>query len=382
MGADVIVVGGGVVGACIAYELAKTGARVIVCDREAPGQATAASAGMLAPLSEAEGPGAFLDLGMESLRLHRPLAEELRERTGMDVGYRATGLLRVALTEQDEVAVRRRRSWHMEAGFAVAWLDPGRARDAEPALTRDMLGAAYYDQEHQVSAPLLTQAALRAAADLGSEVRAGVNVEGFVTRGHTGQGVRVAGETLQADEVVIAAGAWSGAFAELGPPLPVRPVRGQLVALRTQGTALRHMIYSSTGYLNTKADGLTFVGSTQEEVGFDARPTAAGATTLLHALARLTPDLTNATFSSMLAGLRPGSPDGLPLIGRLPGWSGISVATGHFRNGVLLAPITAVLITDLLTRERPRLSLGPFDPARVTQPLPDPSPQGRGDRVA
>lgn len=364
MGADVIVVGGGVIGACLAYELAKAGARVIVCDREAPGQASRASAGMLAPLSEAEGSGPFLDLGMESLRLHRPLADELQERTGMDVGYRQSGLLRVALNEADEVAVRRRRAWHQEAGFVVPWLDPARARDAEPALSRDIRGAAYYEQEHQVSAPLLTQAALRAAADLGTAVRPGLNVEGFLVSGSAVRGVRVSGETLEADEVVVAAGAWSGAFADLGPPLPVRPVRGQLVALRSQGTALRHMVYSSAGYLNTKADGLTFVGATQEEAGFDARPTAAGVAGLLQSAARLTPDLGGATFSHALAGLRPGSPDGLPLIGRLPGWSGISVATGHFRNGVLLAPITAVLITDLLRRGRPRLSLDAFDPAR------------------
>jgi glycine oxidase len=366
VGSDVVVVGGGVVGACIAYELAKAGARVTVCDREAPGQASRASAGMLAPLSEADGPGPFLDLGMESLRLHRPLAEELQERTGMDVGYRQSGLLRVALTEADEVAVRRRRAWHMQAGFAVAWLDPARARDAEPALSRDIRGAAYYDQEYQVSAPLLTRAALQAATDLGAVVRMGLNVEGFLVAGGTARGVRVPGETIRADEAVVAAGAWSGAFAELGPPLPVRPVRGQLVALRTPGTALRHMIYSSAGYLNTKADGLTLVGSTQEEVGFDARPTAAGVAGLLQSVARLTPDLTEATFSHVLAGLRPGSPDGLPLIGRLPGWSGISVATGHFRNGVLLAPITALLITDLLRHGRPRRSLQPFDPARLT----------------
>lgn len=364
MGADVVVVGGGVVGACIAYELAKAGARVIVCDREAPGQASAASAGMLAPLSEAEGPGPFLDLGMESLRLHRPLAEELRERTGMDVGYRASGLLRVAVTDQDEAAVRRRRAWHVEAGHAVAWLDPGRARDAEPALSRDIRGAAYYDQEHQVGAPLLAGAALRAAADLGTEVRRGLNVDGLLITGQMVQGVRAGGETLQADEVVIAAGAWSGSFIELGPALPVHPVRGQLVALRTQGTGLRHVIYSSAGYLNTKADGVTFVGSTQEEVGFDARPTAAGAAALLRSAARLVPDLADATFSHMLVGLRPGSPDGLPLIGRLPGWSGVSVAAGHFRNGVLLAPITAVLVTDLLRRGRTRRPLAPFDPGR------------------
>jgi len=362
--ADVIVVGGGVVGACIAYELAKAGARVVVCDREAPGQASAASAGMLAPLSEAEGPGPFLDLGMEGLRLHRPLAEELRERTGMDVGYRASGLLRVALTEQDEAAVRRRRAWHVEAGHAVAWLDPERARDAEPALSRDVRGAAYYDQEHQVSAPLLAEAALRAAAGLGTIVRRGLNVDGLVTAGAMVRGVRAAGETLKADEVVIAAGAWSGSFVELGPVLPVHPVRGQLVALRTEGAGLRHMIYSSAGYLNTKADGVTFVGSTQEDVGFDARPTAAGAATLLRSVTRLAPDFTDATFSHMLAGLRPGSPDGLPLIGRLPGWSGISVATGHFRNGVLLAPITAVLITDVLRGGHTRRPLAPFDPGR------------------
>jgi glycine oxidase len=364
VGSDVVVVGGGVIGACIAYELAKAGARPVVLDREARGQASRASAGMLAPLSEADGPGPFLDLGMESLRLHRPLAEELLERTGMDVGYRPTGLLRVALNETDEVAVRRRRSWHMAAGFSVGWLDPARVHDAEPALSRDIRGAAYYSQEHQVSPPLLAQAALRAAADLGAVVRMGLNVEGFLVSGSRVHGVRAAGEPLECDEVVIAAGAWSGAFAELGPALPVRPVRGQLVALQTVSTSVRHLIYSSGGYLSPKPDGSILVGATQEEVGFDPRPTADGVAGLLQSVARLTPALASATFADAIAGLRPGSPDGLPLIGRLPGWSGVSAATGHFRNGVLLAPITAHLVADLLLRERPRLSLEAFDPAR------------------
>jgi glycine oxidase len=137
-----------------------------------------------------------------------------------------------------------------------------------------------------------------------------------------------------------------------------------MLALRTVGSSVRHIVWAQDGYLVSKAEGLTYVGATEEEVGFDSRPTAEGVSGLLALVPRLTPGLSGATFSHAWAGLRPGTPDRLPLLGRIPGWRGVSIAAGHFRNGILLAPITGILISDLLRDGRPRMELNPFDPGR------------------
>ncbi len=365
MGPDVIVVGGGVIGSSIAYHLAKARVRVLVFERgPGGGQASIASAGLLAPLSEASEPGAFVDLARESLRMFAPLAEELRERTGMDIGYRGSGLLSVALSESEALELRRRRAWLDRAGIVVSWLDPARIAELEPVLAEDVRGGLFYPREHQVSAPALTQALLRAAVDLGAIVRPG-QVDRLLTRADRVVGVLVGEKEARAEAVVLANGAWVSAWSRtLQVPLPVRPVRGQMIALQTGGTSLRHIVRGHDGYLTTKADGRIYVGATVEEVGFDARPTAAGVAGLLSFAARLAPGLNDATFSSAWAGLRPATPDHLPLLGSIPGWQGVTIAAGHFRNGVLLAPITGELIADLVRHGRPRIPLDAFNPAR------------------
>jgi glycine oxidase len=322
---------------------------------------------MLIPVSESTGPGPFNDLARESARLFEALSQELSERTGMDVGYRRTPLLRVAMDELEEHELRERRGWHDRAGIPVAWLDATSALEVEPGLNPRVRAALYYVDDHQVNALSLTRALVRAAVDLGVTLREGTPVDSLIVEGDRVAGVRVGGETVRADEVVIASGAWSSSWGTaLRVSIPVRPVRGQMVAVETSGTSIRSIVFSRSGYLVSKADGLTLVGATEEEAGFDARPTADGVAGLLELIPRLVPRLSSATFAGAWAGLRPGTPDRLPLIGRMPGWQGITLATGHFRNGILLAPATGLLISDLLRRERPRLSLQAFDPGRFT----------------
>jgi len=283
----------------------------------------------------------------------------------MDIGYRKVPLLRVALDEMEEHDLRERRSWQDRAGIAVAWLDHSGALDAEPALNPEVRAALYYANDHQVNALALTRAMVRASVDLGMTLRERTAVDSLVVEGDRVTGVRAGDDTVHADEVVIATGAWSASWAAaLRTAIPVRPVRGQLVAIETPGTPIRSVVFSSVGYLVSKAEGLTYVGATEEEAGFDSRPTAAGVESILDVIARLTPRLGGAIFKSAWAGLRPGTPDRLPLLGRLPGWRGVTLATGHYRNGILLAPVTGVLISDLVRREQPRLSLNAFDPAR------------------
>ncbi|HEY8738856.1 MAG TPA: glycine oxidase ThiO [Candidatus Dormibacteraeota bacterium] len=366
MSPDVIVIGAGAIGSSVAYSLTKAGARVMLLDRgEVGAQATQASAGMLIPQSESAGPGPFTDLALESVRLFGALSEELRERTGMDIGYRATALLRVAFDEEEEHDLRVRRAWQVRAGIAVSWLDAASATEVEPGLHPEVRAALFYPNDHQVNAVVLARALVRAAIDLGMVLQERAPVDSLVIEGDRVVGVQTAGVVVRAEEVVIATGAWSASWAAaLRTPIPVRPVRGQILALEVRGTSLRNVVFSQAGYLVSKPDGLTYVGATEEEAGFDARPTAAGIAGLLALVPRLAPTLTTATFSRAWAGLRPGTPDRLPLLGRVPGWQGISLATGHFRNGILLAPVTGVLIADLLRHERPRMPLEAFDPAR------------------
>lgn len=366
MNPEVLVVGAGAIGSSIAYSLSKAGVRVMLLDRgEAGKEATGASAGMLLPLPESRGPGAFTDLALESARIFESLNQELYERTGMDIGYRKASLLRVALDELEEHDLRQQRTWQERAGIPVAWLDPGSAVEMEPALNPAIRGALYYVDDHQVNALAMTRALVRASVDLGMILRERTPVDSLVLEGDRVTGVRAGDDTVHADEVVLATGAWSATWAGLlRTQIPVRPVRGQLVAIETPGTPIRSVLFSSVGYLVGKAEGLTYVGATEEEAGFDSRPTAAGVESILDVIPRLTPSLGGATFKSAWAGLRPGTPDRLPLLGRVPGWRGVTLATGHYRNGILLAPVTGVLIADLLRRQQPRLSLKAFDPAR------------------
>jgi glycine oxidase len=363
---DVVVIGAGVIGSAITYQLAKGGVKVMAFDRgEVGGEATRASAGMIMPHHNRSTPMAYSTLETESSRLFAALADELRERTGMDVGYRPAGLLRVAFDETEEQTLRLERAAQVEAGRVVSWLEPRAALDIEPLLNPRARAAIYYADDHQVEPRVLAQALMRAAVDRGAVLRERAAVDRLLIEGDRVVGVALTDETVQAREVVIANGAWAGAWATaLKTPIPIRPVRGQVVALRTPGTSVRAVVNGGDGWLLTKASGLIYAGTTVEDVGFDPRPTAEGVAGILSHVPRLVPRLSDATFSHAWAGLRPGSADDLPLLGRLPGWRGVSLAGGHFRNGIMLAPITGELMADLLAGRRPRLPLDAFDPAR------------------
>ena len=366
MSPDVIVVGGGVVGSSIAYQLAKRSARVTLMDRgEVPGPATAASAGMLLPVTEGARQGPLFELGRESLRLFDALTEELRERTGMDLGYRQSGLVRVALSDLEVERLRLRRSWDERAGLSVAWVDRDRIQEVEPALGDACQAALFSPDANQVDAPLLAQACRAAAVALGATLQPGATVDSLLIDGDRVVGVRSGIEETRAPDVVLANGAWAAAWSEsLRCRLPVRPVRGQIVRLRSDRPLLRNIVFCEQGYLLRKHDGAIYVGATEEEAGFDPVPTLDGVAGLLDFALRVAPSLSRAAFNSAVAGLRPATPDRLPMLGRLPGWTGVTVAAGHFRSGVLLAPITGEIIADLIGYGRPRFPIDAFDPAR------------------
>jgi len=360
---DVIVVGGGVIGCAIAYHLAREGVRVDVIERgEIGGEASGAAAGMLAPLAEVEDAGPFQELCVVSLRMFPALVAMLREETGVDVEYLPSGILRVALTDEEEQRLRDLAG--CANGLPQHWLSPDDLRSLEPGLSPDVRGGLYSPEERQVNADRLTQAFARAAAMHGATLRRNLRVSGLLTGNGRVTGVRMPNGDLAAGHVVLAAGPWTGRIAALlGADLPVFPVRGQMLALPSK-SAPRHIVWGSAGYLVPKANGLVFAGATVEKVGFRRRTTAAGLRSLAEAASTLAPRLGAFAPVDSWAGLRPGSADGLPLLGPLPGWEGVSVATGHYRNGILLSPITGRLIARSIIDGSPDGTMASFSPAR------------------
>ena len=357
-----IVIGGGVIGTSITYQLAKRGARVTLLERDClGGAATGASAGIIQPHGGTTSVPEFTALGMESARLFPAVSSELMERTGMDIGYRRVDVIDLALDEAG--AVRLRRAIGPTGG--AEWIDRQVALEMEPEMNASITGAVLHRGDAQVLPANLTAALARAAAELGADLRQGAAVDRLLVDGESVRGVAMGSEVMHAAEVVIANGCWSASWASvLRIPIPVRPVRGQMVALAAQGPRPHAVLSMADGYLVPKPDGRILVGTTVEDAGFDPRPTVEGISSLLERVPRLAPRLAGATVLAAWAGLRPGTADGLPIIGRVAGWRGVTLATGHFRNGILMAPITAELVADLLLEGKTRFPTARFDPAR------------------
>lgn len=345
MSPDVIVAGGGVIGAAVSYYLTLAGMRVrlLEADRLA-GKASGAAAGMLAPRSEGAGSGALRELGLKSLALFPSLVEELQEATGLDAQFCRSGICRVALTEEDAAALAPLvgDGYRVLSAPELAALCPG----IHPGAVAGFLSE---DEGHVVS-PLLARAFAQAAAARGADVREGVAVLGVERRNSRVAGVATTAGRMHCPVVVVCAGAWSGwCLQALGVELPVRPIRGQILSLRPSRVLSSTILWSTEVYMVPKRHGLLTVGATEEDAGFDCRVTANGVRHLLAAAIRTCPELAHAELDSTWAGLRPATPDHLPLIGPAPQLQGLVLATGHYRNGVLLSPVTGMLVRDHLT---------------------------------
>ncbi|MGH0036694.1 MAG: glycine oxidase ThiO [Myxococcota bacterium] len=370
MSADVLVVGGGAVGCATAYFLSREGVRVRLLESDGlAGQASGAAAGMLAPLAEADHAGGeggpLFQWGCRSLALYPDLCRLLLDLSGIDAEYEASGLLRLARSEEEARRIRGLAGHHPELG--LEWLDARALRTLEPALAPDWQGGLWSPREAHVRSPLLTRAYAAAARQLGAEVVEGERVEGLVIEGDRVVGARTSGGHQDAGQVVVCTGARLGALGEWlggGFTPPVEPVRGQIVALESPPQPLRSILWDADVYLVPKRDASVVVGATEERVGFDCRVTASGVASLLAGAPRVVPALGRATFRGGWAGLRPGSPDGVPAIGAVPGFRGLWVAGGHHRNGVLLSAVTGQLLRDGLLGKSPDPDARLFDPAR------------------
>lgn len=350
---DVAVIGAGIVGAAIAFELAQRGTSVTVLDARGVGLgSTQASAGMLVPYIEGVRRGPMLDLAAASLSLYDEFVERATGDSGVDVEYRRTGSLEVATDDESAEQLKSTASSLTGVGVACTILNRQEAREAEPQLAPDVIAGLFVPGHGFVVANDLSGALTQAAVKRGARLCVPARVR-RVSAQKGSLRVELENDTLEARQVVIAAGCWSGQLDLPGlAPLPVRPVRGQLLQLAWSGPPLARVTWGSRCYLVPVSPHALLVGATVEEAGFDERATVAGVRDLLDAACDLVPHSWQATFGGARVGLRPGTPDELPIIGKSRKFPGVVYATGHFRNGVLLAPLTAKLVADLILADR------------------------------
>jgi glycine oxidase len=359
---DVVVAGGGAIGAACARELAMQGRRVLLVEPGGDrGQAWRAAAGMLAPQIEADASDPLLRLGLAAREHYEILAPALQENTGIDIGLWREGIARVATEPAEAATLQAKVAWQQQQGYACQWLDGDQLRRRWPWLG-PALGALWAPRDGALDPARLVAALLADARRLGATV---VDDQVTVVSRHGDRVSGVIGEAAayRAPQVVIAAGAWSGQITNLPRQLPVRPVRGQMAALPWPQGIEPAILYRNDCYILARG-GEAIVGSTMEEAGFLPEVTAQGVAGILAATLSLCPALIRAKVRRTWAGLRPMTPDGLPLIGAEPQLSGLWYATGHGRNGILLAGLTGRLVCQLLDGERPSQDLSAFAPER------------------
>jgi hydrogen cyanide synthase HcnC len=393
---EVVVVGGGVIGWAVAYELARRAVRVLVVDRSLPGRATSASAGGLWPVGEAVGlgcgviyhatrsdadahtangagpeplPPAFRDFLVRSNACFPALARELHDLTGVDIEYaEGAGLLFLVYDDQQWAFVES-VGRALTAGMRLERLTPDEALRIIPELTRDLCGAVLLPGEHQVNPMLLAEAFKRGALRHGAAFRPDTLATGFRRQGNRVVGVEVGNEFLPCGQVVNAAGSWASRLAATaGLDLPVVPVRGQIVLTETLPRLLNACITTSTCYLAQKTHGEVLIGSTTEHAGFDVSVTAEAVASLCRGAARAIPLLGRVNVKRTWAGLRPGTPDELPILGPVSGVAGYLNATGGFRTGIVASPLTGSVVAQLVCGEVPSVPVEPFLAERFRRP--------------
>lgn len=364
---EAVIAGGGLIGGAIALELALAGVRVAVFDQGKPGQeASWAGAGILSPAPESPATIPLVPLGKASMALYPEFVARVEEVSGHDVGFRAKGALE-ALFSRDAARelsthVALQHGWGLKAE-AISAED---ARELEPGLSPEVEAAVLRPDEASVDNRALTQAVLEAARKSGAEIFAHRKVQGiWREKGHC-SGLQVEKEKVSAKWTIIAAGSFSATLAGVDAYAPVRPAKGQMVSLRAERLKIERVLWSDKIYLVPRNDGRILAGATVEYVGFDKKVTAGGLRKILDGAIELAPDLAHARVEETWAGLRPDSPDHLPILGPAE-IEGLVIATGHFRSGILLTPITARLIREWITAQRVSVDWERFSPLRFVE---------------
>ena len=359
----VAIIGGGVIGSLTAWMLKRRGATPVVLERGRMGSESSwAGAGILWPINPWLYPDAFTRLVDASLAMYPGLQAELERIAGMSIERVVNGLLVPFFPDDGGRHRAAALDWSARSGWRVEELEAASLRRAEPVLSPHARGALYWPDVAQVRNPRLLQAVHRALAADAVEVHEGANVTALRMKNGRLRGVCLAdGVHVPADAVLLAAGSWSGELAaQIGFSLPVSPVKGQIILLRSDPGRLRHIVKHDRAYFVPRRDGRILVGASMENVGFRRGNTVRVIQRLMQALTDMAPGLEDAEVERQWMGFRPGSPDGLPYMGPVPGMPGLWVASGHYRNGVALAPVTARIMSDWILGRPPELDVSAF----------------------
>ncbi len=357
---DVVIVGGGLIGSSIAFYLAKTGTKVVVLERDQIGaHSSSAAAGMLGAHAEMSHPGSLADACLKSHSMFPELAEELLEITGLDIELNRYGLLKPALTENEANELKEEAKWQQ-----AVWWDRTECKEKEEFLGEEVVGGLFIPEDYQVSAPRLTQAFARAAQHFNAEFIEGCQVFDILVKENRVHKLVTSDGEWTADTVVLATGAWTGWISRLlGINLPVYPVKGEALAAHTSRPLLKHTLFGNGVYIVPKANGELIIGATEKERQLDPSVTVDAVCTLLTKAVRYFPVLKEMKISRVWAGIRPGTPDQMPYIGWLDPIDNMIVASGHYRNGILLSPWTGQVVSRIIHGKEADLS--PFTPLRA-----------------
>ncbi|MFB3167573.1 glycine oxidase ThiO [Neobacillus sp. 179-C4.2 HS] len=349
---DVAVIGGGINGASIAYQLSKIGRKVIIIEKNQLGcEASSAAAGMLAAQAELEQDGPLFQMALKSQKMFSDFSCELFEYSGVDIEYVNKGMYKIAESEEIAVEVKKQVTFQRKWDPAIKWLDTKELREMEPSLSTSLAGGMYLPNDGHVQPAKLTQAFAKAAVHFGAEIRQHTEVLSFKFENSQVKGVITTNGIVNCDQVVVATGAWSAKLMrESGIDISVYPVKGECFSIRTERPIINTTIFSDKRcYLVPKRNGEIYIGATMIEDTYDHSVTPKGIARLIERATQLVPQIKDAAWERVWSGIRPQTGDGLPYIGEHPRWKGLFVATGHFRNGILLSPITGKLVADLVT---------------------------------
>ncbi|WP_077324813.1 glycine oxidase ThiO [Virgibacillus siamensis] len=361
---DVIIVGGGVIGCSVAFQLCKRDYRVLVVEKDSlAGKASGAAAGMLGAQAESEKNNPLFPIAKESRAMFLGLAEELRSLTGIDIELIQSGILKIARTNEEAAEFKDIAAFQQKLHKAddhqvkvskstnrvAQWLTPEKILQQEQVLSENLSGGLWLPEDGQVNPPLLTKAYAQAAAVLGAKVMEYTAVQGLVIEYNCVVGVKTGTETIFADEVIVAAGAWSEQLLNnTGLKLDSYPVKGECFSVRHHGQLITSSIFSTSCYIVPKVGGRIIIGATQKPHTFDETVSLNSLLRLMEDAVSIIPALKETKWEKAWAGVRPQTGDGLPYLGRHPRLGGLSLAAGHYRNGILLAPITGLLMADLM----------------------------------
>lgn len=360
--ADVVIIGAGIIGCAIAYELSKQHVSVIVIEKASRvgTEASWAGAGILTSHASTHEP--YPELCRASLAMYPKLAAELKDETDIDIEFIQSGTLSVYFDEADALGLVGLAERRVNRGFTAEVLTPEQTWQLEPAVSKRIAGAVLFPEDGHVRNPKMVTALAKGASKNGTKFILGNSVSGFVCEDNIVVGAVVNGETIHAGSFVIAAGCWTGHLtAQLDCPISISPAKGQIVLLETMPPIFQQTIDGLGIYIVPRNDGKILLGATVEFVGYDKTPTVDGVKQMIDAAVAITPELANSKFVQTWAGLRPYYKNG-PCLGYLPCYDNVILASGHYKNGILLAPITGKLITELVVSGNTSLSLEPFTP--------------------